>query len=195
LEDIIKETRPPAGFNTKLKQVISALENKTNVGNKVTNVDNLASDLFNSLPGGQTYLQKLDDGFSPEDVIQEFLTDRNKLKTQLNNTYETAHQNLIKANPDYAKKYGQTAETLSIPSQVQGGNNIAQGIQDKLYSKFNLSPAELQASPVLQNKLNTIVSKLSETNGDPRKVLDVVNQLTTDKGLMADITSADRSKL
>jgi hypothetical protein len=195
LEDIIKETRPPAGFNTKLKQVISALENKTNVGNKVTNVDNLASDLFNSLPGGQTYLQKLDDGFSPEDVIQEFLTDRNKLKTQLNNTYETAHQNLIKANPDYAKKYGQTAETLSIPSQVQGGNNIAQGIQDKLYSKFNLSPAELQASPVLQNKLNTIVSKLSDTNGDPRKVLDVVNQLTTDKGLMADITSADRSKI
>jgi hypothetical protein len=195
LEDIIKETRPPAGFNTKLKQVISALENKTNVGNKVTNVDNLASDLFNSLPGGQTYLQKLDDGFSPEDVIQEFLTDRNKLKTQLNNTYETAHQNLIKANPDYAKKYGQTAETLSIPSQVQGGNNISQGIQDKLYSKYNLSQAELQASPVLQNKLNTVVSKLSDTNGEPRKVLDLISFLTTDKGLMADITSADRSKI
>jgi hypothetical protein len=195
LEDIIKETRPPAGFNTKLKQVISALENKTNVSNKVTNVDNLASDLFNSLPGGQTYLQKLDDGFSPEDVIQEFLTDRNKLKTQLNNTYETAHQNLIKANPDYAKKYGQTAETLFIPSQVQGRNNIAQGIQDKLYSKFNLSPEELQASPVLQNKLNTVVSKLTETNGEPEKVFDLISFLTTDKGWSDGLLLSDRNKI
>ena len=192
LEDIIKETRPPAQFNSKLKQVISSLDNKTN---EIRGADNLASDLFNSIPNGQTYLQKLDNGENPSDVIQEFLTDRNKLKTQLNNTYETAHQNLIKANPDYAKKYGQTAETLSIPSQVQGGNNIAQGIQDRLYSKFNLSPEELQASPALQNKLNTVVSKVSETGGDGNKILDVVNQLTTDKGFADGITLADRNKI
>ena len=192
MEEILKESRPPATFNTKLRQVLKTADNNTN---EIKNADVLARELFSSNPMGQPYLNRLQDGVgeNPTDLMIEFLNDRNKIKTQLNDLYENAHQNLIKANPDYAKKFGQTAESLSIPSQ--GGNNIAQGIQDKLYSKFNLSPEELQASPVLQNKLNTVVSKLTDTNGDPRKVLDVVNQLTTDKGLLADITSADRSKI
>ena len=198
LEDIIKETRPPAQFNNKLKQVISAIDSKTNVGNKVANVDNLASDLFNSLPGGQAYLQKLDDGFSPEDVIQEFLTDRNKLKTQLNNTYETAHQNLIKANPDYAKKYGQTAETLSIPSQgqSQSANTIYQGIADKLATKeFGLGQNVLGGSKALQNAIKDNVDQILATNGDPNKIMDIIGSLTVPKniaGQAQSVTNANK---
>lgn len=76
-----------------------------------------------------------------------------------------------------------------------GTANIQDDLQKTLFDKFSLGSDELAASPALQAKLNTITKKIEATGGDPAKLFDLTNELTTVKGLDADITTAASNKI
>jgi hypothetical protein len=158
---------------------LQIIPNSLNAGNidNVAGLDELVVELNEKVPG----VMNLTDVSNPSDVVDDFFRVRDNLQSQVDQVYDAARS--------------QMSNQALLGTQASVPANVKDDITDRLFSKFNLSRDEIIKSPALSRKVDTVAQKIAGTKGDPVKLFDVVSNLTTDKGLLADVATADRNKI
>jgi hypothetical protein len=150
-------------LGNEVAQIRKAL-NKGGDAMNVKGVDKLAQRLNDELPG----FVKITDTSNPSDVIESFLSAKDKIRADLDGVYAAARQN-VTASP-------------------------RQSVADTLYKKFNISPNEIGSSSPLNNKLETVINKIQDTQGKPTALFETVSELTNNKSFL-DSLGADRDNI